>query len=448
MWSEDTVLKKSFLKGVLNLSSGYGISQIIALLLSPLLSRLYSPEEFGVFFFFITTASILSILATGGYEKAIVVVKTEPEQKQLFRFAVLLVFAVTIISLIICLVLQLSGRRLFEDRLEKTILWSIPLYSLFFGLFRILLNLNIRNGRFRTVASSFIIRSSTQGLFQAGCGATGIGSPGLILGSCLGQIIPVITQSYKKGLFKGLLAGKAMSGALKKAREFFEYPLYRMPSDLMNEVSIQTPVYILKTFFSNATIGLYTFPQKILYQPSKFLSQPVADVFFSKASDLNSRDESVGELTLRTYKLLFISGIIPYLSIVLWGPEIFSFVFGKEWEAGGRIAAFLSPWMFLVFVGSPISSILLVRNKLRLSFTMNLILLIARVSSLLSGALIFKDAELTIILFSAVSSLYWIFSIFYSFTFSGARISKALLFSLGIIVLSVIILVPLKIITG
>jgi lipopolysaccharide exporter len=448
MLFKNSVLKKSFFRDVFNLTSGYAISQVIIILFSPLLTRLYSPEEFGIFFFFITTASILSVISTGGYEKAIVVAKGEPEAKEIFRYAVILVFLVTLLAFFICLFLQFFGERLFKSRIEKAMLWLVPVYSLFFGLFRIIQNYNIRNNRFGAVSSSFIVRSSSQSLAQAGFGAAGMSSPGLIFGSCLGQIISVFSQSYKKHLFKGLFNKHNFTSAKDKAKYYADYPKYRMPSDLMNEVSIQAPVYIIKVFFSNALTGLYTFPQKILYQPSKFISQAVADVFFNKASELNNRNRSLTELTFSTYKNLFILGIIPYMILMLWGPEIFSFIFSSEWESSGKIAGYLCPWMFLVFVGSPISGIFLVDKRLRLSFNLNLILLTARIGALLTGAIIFKNAELTIILFSAVSTLYWIASIIYSLHFGGVIIRKAVIFSLAVIIAATAILLPVKLLIG
>lgn len=448
MWFKSTVIKKSFFRDVLNLTSGYAISQLIIVAFSPLLARLYSPEEFGVFFFFVTTVSILSVVATGGYEKAIVVVKREGEAKELFRYTVMLTIFITLIAFVITFFLQFWGDRLFEDKMERALLWLVPVYSFFLGLFRIIQNYNIRNRRFGAVSSSFVVRSSSQTLTQAGLGLAGMSSPGLISGSLLGQIISVFTQSYKKRYFTGLFNRENMSDAKAKAKEFSDYPRYRMPSDLMNEVSIQAPVYILKTFFSNALTGLYTFPQKILYQPSKFLSQAVADVFFNKASELNNRSKSLREITFSTFKTLYVLGILPYMIIIFWGPELFSFVFSSEWEESGKIAAYLSPWMFLVFVGSPISGIFLVDKRLRLSFHLNLILLLARIGALLTGALFFKDAEMTIILFSAVSTIYWIVSIFYSLHFSGTNLWKTILFSFVITASALLIFVPIKLYIG
>lgn len=444
MQSGNFIFNKSFFKDVINLTSGYAVSQLIVIAFSPLLTRLYNPAEFGVFFFFITTASILSIIATGGYEKAIVVAEKESDARDLIRYSVLLSFFISLITALIIVFLQFCGKSFFETRTERTMLLLVPVYSLFFGIFRIMQNWNIRGNRFKAVSTSFIVRSSTQSVVQAGLGAAGMASPGLILGSCLGQMAAVFMQMKKEKLFRGLFNREKRARAKELAGVFSDYPKFRMSSDLINEVSIQAPIYVLKTIFSNAATGLYTFPQKILYQPSKFISQAVADVFFNKASRMNSRNKDLGELTYSTFKNLMLIGVIPYMIILLWGPEIFSFIFSKEWMESGKIASFLCPWMFLVFVGSPVSGIFLVDNRLRLSFILNFLLLFFRLSALLYGAIVLKDVTGTIILFSAVSTIYWVATILYSLHFAGVKIRRAIIFSLLLLAAAAVLLLPFK----
>jgi lipopolysaccharide exporter len=444
MLFKNLTFNKSFFKDVLNLISGYSISQLIIVAFSPLLTRLYSPEEFGIFFFFITTASLISIVATGGYEKAIVVAANDSDARDLIRFSLILVSLTFLFTTVIFIFLQFSGEKLFDSIEERRIMLLVPVYSFLFGMFRIIQNFNIRKNRFRSISSAFILRSSSQSVVQAGLGAAGMASPGLVLGSCFGQLLSVLSQSGKEKLFRGIFNKDNMINARARAREFSDYPKYRMSSDLINEASIQAPVFILKSVFSNAVTGLYTFPQKILYQPSKFISQAVADVFFNKASRMNSRNRNLGELTFSTYKALLILGVVPYLLILLWGPGLFSFVFGNEWEESGRIAAILSPWMFLVFIGSPVSGIFLVDKKLRLSFVLNISLLVLRLIALFYGALILRDVKSTILLFSVVSSVYWVAIILYSLRFAGVKIGRVLLFTFTVIVIAAAIFVPFK----
>ncbi|MGD0342141.1 MAG: oligosaccharide flippase family protein [Bacteroidales bacterium] len=438
MGFRNSVFNNSFIKNVLTLFSGTVIAQLIGLAFLPLLTRLFTPEEFGVFYIFLTTASILSIIATGGYEKSLVLPASENDAGQLLIFSILLSVAVTAISFLILLFLGKWGDQFFQTGHSRLILWLIPVYSLFFGVFRILQNTAIRKKNFRKVSGSNIIRVASASVMQAGAGFGHTGGIGLVLGSCIGQIFPLLTFLRKNKKLTEITIREKVKTAIAKGIEYKDFPLYKMPSDLLNEVSIQLPVYILKIIFSTAIAGIYSLPQKILSQPSKLIGQAAGEVYYRTASELNSQNKDLSEMTFNTFKVLFLLGVVPFTIISLWGKEIFSFIFSNEWAFSGRIAAFLSPWLLFVFAGSPVSYIFLIRQKLKISLLLNLVLLVARFAALLTGALVFKNLEITIILFAGISLIYWIFISFYSLYLGGIRLQKSLFFISSVLILSVV----------
>lgn len=438
MGFRNSIINTGFIKDVLTLFSGTVIAQLIGLAFLPLLTRLFTPEEFGVFYIFLTTASILSLIATGGYEKSLVLPASDNDAGHLLFFSFLLSVVVTAISFLILLFLDQWGNQFFQTEHSRLILWLIPVYSFFFGAFRILQNRAIRNKEYKRVSGSNIIRNASASVLQAGLGFGHTGGPGLVLGSCIGQIFSLLTLVRKNEIPDGSTIREKIKAAWVKGKEYKDFPLYKMPSDLLNEVSIQLPVYILKIIFSTAVAGIYSLPQKIMSQPSKLIGQAAGDVYYRRASELHSHDKDLSEMTFSTFKVLFLLGIIPFTIICLWGEEIFSFIFSSEWAFSGRIAAYLSPWLLFVFAGSPVSYIFLIKEKLRLSLLLNLILLAARFAALMAGALILKNLEMTIILFAGTSLIYWIFLSFYSLHLGGISLKRSLLFISGILIICAI----------
>lgn len=431
-------------KDVSTLFSGSVIAQFIGFAFLPVLTRLFLPEEFGVFYLFLTTASILSLIATGGYEKSFVLTKSDNDARHLLLFSLLLSAVVTILSFLIILFLQQFGDKLFQSGQNRLILWLIPVYSYLFGLFRIFQNWSIRNRNFKMVSGSNIIRSGSLSVLQSGFGLVNAGAPGLISGSCLSQVFSLLFLIRKEKETIGKFSKESLRAANGKGKEYRSFPFFKMPSDLLNEVSIQLPVYVIATFFSNAITGIYTFPQKIMSQPSKFISQAVGEVYYRRASEIYSQNKDLSDLSFKTFKTLFITGIVPFVITMLWGQEIFAFVFSKEWEQSGKIAALLSPWILFVFAGSPVTYIFLIKRKLRLSFILNLILLLVRATALLTGCLIFKDLEITVILFAGVSFIYWIWISFYSLHLCGVNTGRALFFTVSVILITLVPLGLLK----
>jgi lipopolysaccharide exporter len=438
MGFRNSIFNNSFLKDVLTLFSGTIVAQIIGLVFLPVLTRLFTPEEFGIFYIFLTTASILSLVATGGYEKSLVLPASDNDARHLVFFSLMLSIAVTAVSFLILLFLGRWGDHFFQTGHGRLILWSIPVYSFLFGAFRILQNRSIRNNNYKKVSGSNIIRNGSTSILQAVFGLGHTGSPGLVLGSCIGQFFPFLALIKKNEKLTEVTFSEKVKLALAKGKEYKDFPLYKMPSDLLNEVSIQLPVYILKIIFSTAAAGIYSLPQKIMSQPSKLIGQAAGEVYYRRASELNSRDKDLSEMTFNTFKILFLSGVVPFTIISLWGEEIFSFIFSSEWAFSGKIAAYLSPWLLFVFAGSPVSYIFLIKQKLRLSLFLNLFLLAARFAALMVGALVVKNLEMTIIIFAGVSLIYWIFISLYSLYLGGINLRKSLFFISSVLIIFVL----------
>jgi len=435
---KDSIFNNAFIKDVWTLFSGTAIAQIIGLAFLPLLTRLFLPEEFGIFYIFLTTASILSVVTTGGYEKSFVLPKHDKEASQLLLVSLILSLSVTFLSFIILFFLNEWGNIFFQTGRSQIILWLIPVYAFLFGAFRIFQNWSIRHNKYNWVGSSNIFRSGSLSALQTGFGLYQTGSFGLVIASCISQLPPIWFLIRKNIKVLNNITKKDVKDAYRIGVEYYSFPFYKMPSDLLNEISIQIPLYVLKVVFSDLAVGIYSLPQKLMSQPSRLIGQAVGEVFYRKTSELYSQNIDISEITFATFRTLFLVGVIPFTIVMFWGQEIFSFAFGQEWGSSGRIASYLSPWLLFVFAGSPISYIFLIKQKIRLSFYLNLILLIIRFSALLIGGLIFKDLEITIILFACSSLIYWIYISLFSLHLGGVKIRKSVLFLVMVLVLVVL----------
>lgn len=434
----DYVSNNAYTKDVGTLFSGVTVAQIIGLAFMPVLTRLFLPEEFGVFYLFLTTSSILSLLVTGGYEKSFVLPRSDNDARQLLLFSIMLLAGVTTICFVTLLFLNQWGDAFFQTKHSRLILWLIPVYSFLFGSLRIFQNWDIRGKKYNWIAYSNVIRSGSLSGIQTGFGLFNSGSFGLVFGSCISQIFPLWFLIRKDRSLLRSITKNTFKEAYLRGKEYRSFPFLKMPSDLLNEISVQLPIYVLKAVFGNAVVGIYSLPQKIMSQPLKFIGQPASEVYYQRASKLRAHRKDLSGITYNTYKTLFLTGIIPFLIVLFWGPDIFSFVFGKEWVFSGRLAAWLSPWLLFVFAGSPISNIFIIKKKLRLSFFLNLFLLFVRLVSLLIGTIVFKDLETTVILFSGTSFIFWIFITFYSLYLGEVSPLKYVVFTVLVITVTFI----------
>ena len=93
--------KSEFSRNVLTLMTGTTIAQAIPIAISPILTRIYAPEDFGMFALYMSVASIISVIATGRYELAIMLPKKDEDAVNIVALSIIISFFVSFISLLI-----------------------------------------------------------------------------------------------------------------------------------------------------------------------------------------------------------------------------------------------------------------------------------------------------------------------------------------------------------
>lgn len=268
---------------------------------------------------------------------------------------------------------------------------------------------------------------------------------GLISGAILGQISGIIYLLAKKSMRTITESFDKLQNLYSAAKEYKAFPRFYMPSGLINEASIQLPIFALKFFFNTGLAGIYSLPHKVLSQPSRLLGYAVGEVYYRTASTELHSGRDISQLTLRVFRTLLFVGIIPFGILTVWGEQIFSFVFGPEWTESGEIASYLSPWLLAVFAGSPVSYVFNLKNRLDLSFKLNIFMFAGRALSLMAGFIIYGTLVHTIVFFSTFSLLSWIIIITTSLKLAGVP-SRQVAHNMIIILSLSILLILVKLI--
>ena len=74
--------EKSFSKKIITLISGTVGTYFFPIIFSPLLTRIYTPDEFALFTIYITAVQIISVVSTLKYELGIPLVKNYQEKSK------------------------------------------------------------------------------------------------------------------------------------------------------------------------------------------------------------------------------------------------------------------------------------------------------------------------------------------------------------------------------
>lgn len=384
LWLKGSV-KSGFRKNLLVLLSGMAIAQLIPILASPVLTRFFSPESFGIFATFTAISAFALVPVTGKYELAIILPKRDEEAINILVLTVLLSFIISGGYVLIILGLGDFIINQFNVPQLSGILIMIPMLVFFQSCYRTYNEWCIRKNQFKELSRNKVINSTGVTGFSLLFGAFSI-KTGLILGQILGQITAVGIGAYKiikgeKKIFHFI--------SVRKQRYFFKkysnFARYLIPGQLINSLSVQLPVFFIGSQFGPETLGLYALTERILGVPLSFLGNSVRDVFKQRAAEDYKQKGNCISIYLKTTKSLLALSIIPFTALFFIAPFLFEFIFGSEWEQAGVFTQALLFMYLLSFVSMPTSWIFIIAEKQKLDLLWQVSFLILTAVSLVIG---------------------------------------------------------------
>lgn len=402
------------------LIGGTALAQIFTFAISPILTRLYSPESFGLLGTVLAASSIIAASSHLRLNLAIAQAKKINESILVLKTAIIL-------SLIICFISSLfiyCGSLFFNGNYTLAIVALIFILSFSNSLIDIFNYWQSYKGQHKLSARNAVVRSFSTGIPQIVFGF--FNSFGLVFGVILGSIVSLILflrefiQAQKKSKIN--ISKKRIIFILNKYKDF---PLYSMPQGLIASLSLNSVPIILGAKFGIAVAGQYWLAYRILLAPIALIGgayrQVLHPLFSSKSLRLKDKKKICDKHTI----FLLVS-IIPLISFsLLFLEEIFIRIFGAEWILAGQFAGFLIICFSLDIVKVPIYSLATAigfQKKLLLS---EVILGCSRILIVLLS-FIQTNAVQTIKFFSIISLIIILLSIIYfNFLFKGKIIDES-----------------------
>lgn len=397
--------KTAFGKNVITVITGSGLAQFFPILISPVLTRLYSPEDFGFLALYLLGISVLTILATGKYEDSVYL----PHHiKGVARIIDLSTKLSMILSIILLLIILLFGELLwayFDINNSKIWLYILPIAVFISAKYVILTQLAVVRSEYKKLSISRVSQSLTSGGVSISLGYFML-SFGLLVANLIGQVVALITLRKIKKLTCDRYVFTSLS-RLAIAKKYSKFPLFMVPSGLLNVMSSNMPTIILTSTFGLVYVGFYNLLQKTLSAPTTFIGRSFAEVFRQQASADMKQHGTCRPLFYSTVlKLVFLSAI-PFFILIVYTPEIFEFAFGKDWRVAGEMAQILVPMFFIRFITMPVSSIILLRDRAEIDFWWQVTFLVLSL-----GAFFFTETIDNLMVYFAVA-----FSLMYLFSF-------------------------------
>lgn len=409
--------QSKFIRSVILVATGTAGAQALTMAFAPIITRMYGPEAFGLLGTFMATLGIVTPIAALAYPIAIVLPKSDDDAKALAKLS----FRIALfIALVLSVILLFAGEQiaaLLGMQAIAAFMLLIPLAMFFSALQQIMQQWLIRKKQFKVTARIAVSQSLILNSSKVGIGwFWPIGSVLIILAT-LGSAL------YAVQLWFGAKKWADKDGRIDKpgeskvdlkalAYKHRDFPYYRAPQVFINALSQSLPVLMLASFFGPAEAGFYAIGRTVMGMPSALIGNAVGDVFYPRINEAAQNKENLFRLLLKATLLLGLVGLIPFGLVIVFGPWLFSFVFGPEWTIAGEYARWLSLWMFFMFMNSPSNKAIPVLGIQRFYLFFSTGTIAIRLIALSIGFLFFSSDIVAIALFGISGALINIVLIF------------------------------------
>lgn len=415
--------RSEFTKHIITLVSGTGIAQLITLASTPILSRLFLPAEFASYTLFTAFFGVISVIAAGRFELAILLPKDEEESYDLVKLSSVIAIAVASITFIGILIYDLYFYKFWPTQQFNGWFYLLPPLILISGVYKAFNFLSTRQKTFKLNSISRVVTTLSLAIISILFGLFHF-IPGLIIAFVVANLIGLLVLYFSRKiksakLFSGIKRDR-LKNVFKKHAEFAKINVPHAVLDNLQEYGI---IFFMAYYFSDALIGLYGFAFRILKAPLTLVGSAFYQVFYQRISQGSYTSKEVQNMVLRSYKNIFLIGFIPFTILLLFAPEIFAFVFGEEWRQAGIISQILTPWLFLNFILSPISCIPLIYKQQKGAFILTIIDVVCKYTLLIIAGMQ-NDYYLAFYMLSIFGSCLMIFGMWWYYHIPSTSMKK------------------------
>ena len=411
--------KSEFSKNILTILTGSSIAQVIPLLVSPLLTRIYSPEDFGIFALYLSVLMIISSVATGKYELAIMLAKDDDEVAALVKIITITLLSTSLVFFLAAILFATQiAIKLGNLQLEYW-LYFLPVSIMSIGYYQMLNYLLIRYKLFKTVSTNKIFATTTNSSFQLTIGYIFETAFGFLFGRLLSNFIAMFLI-LKKSTIRNVLFRKKTQNLIEVATIHKNFPLYDLPGTLVNTCSSQAPMIFISKYFSIPMLGFYSLMNKVVMMPISLISKSILDVFKQRASEDYNNNGNCLEIFKSTFKLLSLIGIIPFTLLAIFGSDLFAFVFGEKWRMAGVFSQILAPLMYLRFVVSPLTYTFYIAKKQKIDLIGQTCTFILTIGSMILGVY-YNSIDLALYYYCVSASIMYLIYLSLSYRFSKGQ---------------------------
>jgi O-antigen/teichoic acid export membrane protein len=397
-----------FVRNVAIVATGTAGAQAITMAFAPVITRLYGPEAYGVLGAFTAILNIMTPLTALTYPIAIVLPKNNADAIGLVKLSLAIALITSLSAALALVIFKEPIIRTFNLQAIESFILLLPLAMMFSAFLAAASQYVIRHKLFKTNAKIAVLQSLFVNGTKAGFGLFIPAAAVLVAITTLGSALHALLLYL--GVKKTMPDSPAKPAVkplplMHLAYRHRDFAYYRTPQIFINAISQSMPVLLLAALFGPAAAGFYSLGKMVLGAPTTLIGQSVASVFYPRVNEAVLARENPYRLVLKATLSLAGAGAFPFGIIVVFGPWLFSFVFGDQWVIAGEYARWLSVYFFFNFINKPSVATVPVIGIQKGLLVYELFSTTGKAVGLLIGFYYFKSDMAAVALFSVIGAL-------------------------------------------
>ena len=380
-----TLVKSSGIRNFTKLLSANVVAQIIGLVVYPILTRIYAPEDFGLLNLFLSIGGVFAILSTAEYYYAIVLPKEEKDAENVLGVGVLwLVTTTALIGLSVVFAKPIS--MLFKSPNLASYYWMMPLYVFAIGAWNLLNYWHIRNKKYNLISRYQVSQNILSASGKLCMGWAKILHGGMIYSVVIAPIISLGSNLIctRKTLLPALRR-ISWCDMGKQAKTYRNFPCFVLPRSFVNMLAGQMPVLLLTPFFGGEAVGFLSIAILLGYTPIGTITRSIYQVMYQHTMEHVHKQEPISQIFRRF--ILSASAVVIPVFMILWFilPKLTAWLLGAEWHVSGEYIRWMLPWLYVSLLSCSINYLFDVFMKQKWGLFFEIILAVMRVAGLCIG---------------------------------------------------------------
>ncbi len=399
-----------FGRNVFTMITGTSIAQAIPFFLYPVLTRLYTPEDFGVYSLYLSILNFLSLIVTLRYELAIVLPKYDYEALNILFLSIIICFLISLLSFLLIALFGREAAILSGNNKIYYLLYLIPLSLILEGTYRSFNLYAVREKKFKKMTKSVVTYNSLSSLSQILLSI--IHGAGLVFGTIIGRFFSVLILSYEFFKdFKKNFQKINLSIIKEKIIEYKDFSIINSSHTISDVLKTSLSVILISRLYGSQVLGFYGLAVRVFQAPMFIIGNSLSQVLYQKLSALKKEEKSLYPIVKKIFIKITIISLPLFILLFFTAPFLFGIIFGDGWIIAGEYTKIISVYIFFYFLIYPFSKIPIILNKQKEYFFID-----AAGSILFIGIIYFfkkYEFEYVLIILSVVTSIFYLYTIYW-----------------------------------